>query len=104
MNDTSAFSRVTRTSQALYGPRKLLICGFTPEGQTLLDDVVATSTIRDLPLAYAATSDLEIALADILLPQERKLAGPGARSRPGNGPITLRTSKLWPLACADTCH
>jgi hypothetical protein len=66
MNDTSAFSRVTRTSQALYGPRKLLICGFTPEGQTLLDDVVATSTIRDLPLAYAATSDLEISLADIL--------------------------------------
>jgi len=65
MNDTSAFSRVTRTSRALYGPRKLLICGFTPEGQTLLNDVVTTSTIRDLPLAYAATSDLVIALADI---------------------------------------
>lgn len=66
MNDSSTFSQVSQTSQALYGPRKLLICGFTPEGQAFLDDVITASTIKDLPLIYAVSSDLEILLADIL--------------------------------------
>jgi hypothetical protein len=79
MNDTSTFSRVTRTSQALYGPRKLLICGFTPEGQTFLDEVVANSAIRDLPLAYAGTSDLEMSLADIVSRPENTGRGEASR-------------------------
>lgn len=66
MSDSSTFSKVSQTSQALYGPRKLLICGFTPEGQAFLDDVIAASTITDLPLIYAVSSDLEILLVDIL--------------------------------------
>jgi hypothetical protein len=66
MNDTSSFSRVSRSSQALYGPRKLLICGFTPEGQTAVDDVIAAAAIQELPLIYARSSDLEILMADIL--------------------------------------
>jgi len=66
MNESSPFSRVSRTSQVLYGPRKLLICGFTAEGQAFLDDVIATSAITDLALIYACSSDLEISLTDIL--------------------------------------
>jgi hypothetical protein len=66
MNESSSFSPVSETSQALYGPRKLLICGFTAEGQAFLDDVITASKITDLPLIYAITSDLEIFLADIL--------------------------------------
>jgi len=78
MNDASPFTRVARTSQALYGPRKLLICGFTLEGQTFLDEVIATSAISDLPLMYARTSDLEISLADIL--SQRENTGRGEAS------------------------
>lgn len=66
MNDSSQFSRVSRTSQTLYGPRKLLICGFTPEGQAFLDDVITATAIADLDLIYACSSDLEISLTDIL--------------------------------------
>jgi Domain of unknown function (DUF3783) len=66
MNDASSFSRVSRSSQALYGPRKLLICGLTPEGQTAFDDVITTAAIQELPLVYARSSDLEIPMADIL--------------------------------------
>ena len=66
MNDSSTFSKVSQTSQALYGPRKLLVCGFTAEGQALFDNVITASTIKDLPLIYATNPDLEILLSDIL--------------------------------------
>ena len=79
MNDSSPFSPVSRTSQALYGPRKLLICGFTTEGQTFLDDVISASTIPDLPLIYACSADLEISLADILSQPENTGRGKASR-------------------------
>lgn len=66
MNDASTFSRVSRSSQVLYGPRKLLICGLTPEGQAAFDDVMAAAAMQALPLIYARSTDLEIPMADIL--------------------------------------
>jgi len=79
MNDSSSFSRVARTSQALYGPRKLLICGFTAEGQTFLDDMIAASAIEDLAIVYARSSDLEIAIKDILSQPESSGRGKASR-------------------------
>jgi hypothetical protein len=79
MNDASTFSRVSRTSQALYGPRKLLICGFTIEGQTLLDDAKTAAAIADLALIFACSSDLEISLADILSQPENTGRGKASR-------------------------
>lgn len=66
MSDTATFSRVTRTSQPLYGPRRVLICGFTAEGQALLDKVLSASGIPDLDAIYARSSDLEATLQDLL--------------------------------------
>lgn len=65
MNDTSTFSRVTQTSQPLYGPRKLLICGFTPDGLTALDAVLATAAIPDLAVVYAGRTALEETLQSL---------------------------------------
>ena len=70
MNDASSFSRVSRSSQVLYGPRKLLICGLTPEGQAAFDNVMAIAAIQALPLIYARSNDLEISMADILTHSE----------------------------------
>jgi hypothetical protein len=66
MNDASQFSRVERTSQPLYGPRKLLICGFTPEGQAFLDKVLNVASINDLSVIYAVNADLEQTLSNLL--------------------------------------
>jgi len=66
MNDASQFSRVTRSSRPLYGPRKLLICGFTSDGQNALDKVVTASTVADLPVIYAASEDLEETLTSLM--------------------------------------
>lgn len=66
MNDKTTFSRVEPTSQPLYGPRKLLICGFTSAGLAALDDVLAAAAIADLPRVFAGSADLEETLAHLL--------------------------------------
>jgi len=79
MNEPASFSRVSRSAQPLYGPRRLLICGFNPEGQAAIDNVITAATLQDLPLIYAASEDLEISLADLLARQDK--AGRGQPSR-----------------------
>ena len=66
MTEHPSFRRVTQSPQPLYGPRRLVICGFTPAGQTVLDEVLASTALTDLPTIYAATADLESALAALL--------------------------------------
>jgi hypothetical protein len=66
MNDAAQFSRVTKSSRPLYGPRKLLVCGFTSEGQTALMDIFTATDIADLPIVYAASADLEESLSSLL--------------------------------------
>ena len=78
MNDAS-FSRVSQSAQVLYGPRKLLICGFTPGGQKVIDDVVTGANMQDLPLVFAGSIDLETRIGEIL-PKEDG-AGRGEVSR-----------------------
>jgi hypothetical protein len=66
MNDAAQFSRVTKSSRPLYGPRKLLVCGFTTEGQASLEAVITATAIADLPIVYAASADLEESLSSLL--------------------------------------
>jgi hypothetical protein len=66
MNDTAQFSRVTQSSRPLYGPRKLLVCGYTSEGQTALTDIISAMAIEDLPIIYAVSADLEESLSTLL--------------------------------------
>ena len=78
-DNATTFSRVSQTSQPLYGPRKLLICGFTPEGQTALDEVLTTAALADLPVLYAGSADVEETLKDLLGRPDQ--AGRGETSR-----------------------
>jgi hypothetical protein len=66
MNERATFSRVERTAHPLYGPRKLLICGYTPEGLAALEEVLAAAALPDLPVVYAGSDDLEETLGRIL--------------------------------------
>lgn len=66
MNDTAQFSRVTQSSRPLYGPRKLLVCGYTSEGQTALMDIITAMAMDDLPVIYAVSADLEESLSNLL--------------------------------------
>lgn len=77
--DNNTFSRVTHSDNLLYGPRAMLVCGFTAEGQTAVLRLVANLALEPLKVIFAATTDLEIRL-DALLSQE-SLSGQQAPSR-----------------------
>lgn len=79
MNNTSTFSRVTRSNNGLYGPRGLLVCGFTGDGQVAMIDLVNQTEIDPLALVFATTMDLETSLG-VLFDRE-PLAGHREPSR-----------------------
>ena len=79
MNDTSTFSRVSRSDNCLHGPRALLVCGFTAEGQAALIDMVQVTEVDALALIFATTKDLETNLGMLL--QQASGAGRNASSR-----------------------
>ena len=52
----STFSRVEKTDKRLYGPRKLIVCGYAAEDRPALRALVDGLEIDDLPLVFAATA------------------------------------------------
>lgn len=79
MEKDATFSRIAASAKRLFGPRGLLVCGFTIEGQSHLDALCTASGIEALPQVYAATEDLETSLADLL--QRPDQSGRGLASR-----------------------
>jgi hypothetical protein len=79
MNDNNTFSQVSRSANRLYGPRTLLVCGFTAEGQSRIVELVQSLEIEPLPIVFMTTPDLEIVLGELF--ERQSLDGQGAPSR-----------------------
>jgi len=82
MNDNDGtFQKVARTEKAMYGPRKVLVCGYRPEEQrdflSLLDQV----DLSDLPVVFLAEGQLASTLGELLALDDRSGLGqaPGGR-------------------------
>ncbi len=84
MSDTNTFNRVERSAKRLYGPRALLVCGFTAEGQTALLDAVQATRIEALVVVFTATDDLETSLGVLF-----KRANLSGRSEPSRMPAAV---------------
>ncbi len=84
MNDTSTFSRVERSANRLYGPRVLLVCGFTAEGQSAIVEQIQTAGIDSLSVVFATTADLETQLGALF-----KREGLSGRNEPSRMPAAL---------------
>ena len=79
MNDPDTFSQVSRSTNRLYGPRALLVCGFTEEGQSRIVALVQSLEVEPLPIVFMATPDLEIVLGELF--DRQSLDGKGTPSR-----------------------
>ena len=75
----NTFSRVEKSDKRLYGPRKLLVCGYADEDKAALRTMLAGLKIDDLPLVFAATGQLEWPLKRLL-----KLPGETGRGEASN--------------------
>jgi hypothetical protein len=66
MND-STFEKLTRSDKRLYGPPKLMICGFGGEAQLKFQKVLGICGLSDIPKVWLNSGHSEILLSDLLL-------------------------------------
>ena len=60
------FNKVGKTKKKLFGPRAMLICGYTPEEQESLMQFLNTIQMTDVPVIFAATDQKNARLITLL--------------------------------------
>jgi hypothetical protein len=75
MTDPSTFEKVTSSQKLLFGPRKLLLCGFGPEAQKKFAGLLDLVGIADVPKIWATTEQGATALSDLMRLPEGSGAG-----------------------------
>jgi Domain of unknown function (DUF3783) len=60
------FEKLGCSDRCLYGPRKLLLCGFATEVQPKLKALLAALDLADVPLIWAQSADGEQLVASVL--------------------------------------
>lgn len=66
MTEKSSFEKVSRSEKLLYGPRKLLLCGFGAEAREKFEAVLAMVGLADVPRVWVATEQGSMSLASLL--------------------------------------
>ncbi len=79
------FKPVGQSASRLFGPRKLLVCGYTPEKQNMLRAVLdVVPQANDLPLIFATQDDMDSTLETLFA--DSHAAGHG---EPAPGPAVI---------------
>jgi len=75
MKTAASFKKLSRSDEPLYGPRKILLCGFSPPGQASFAALIYQAGLRDAPLVWIAADRADMLVADLLLlPDQTGLA------------------------------
>ncbi|HPD56705.1 MAG TPA: DUF3783 domain-containing protein [Smithellaceae bacterium] len=72
------FKEIGDSAKPMYGPRAVLVCGFTPFEQETVMNLLDNIALADVPVIIAATADAEIRLGDLLARPDQE--GLGAES------------------------
>jgi hypothetical protein len=62
----ATFEKVGRTSRCLYGPRKMLLCGFPIPAQSKFKTLMEMLGLKSLPLVWASENDGETRLGQLM--------------------------------------
>jgi len=60
------FEKVTRSEKALYGPRKLLLCGFAASMQANFAKVLEFTGLADLDVVWVATEQADAEIGQLM--------------------------------------
>jgi len=60
------FKKVGESAEPMYGPRAVLVCGFTPSEQKMMIKLFDTIQLTDVPVIFATDADTEKCLCDLL--------------------------------------
>jgi hypothetical protein len=78
MMTDSGFEKVNQSDETLYGPRKLLLCGFTAEVQPKFIKLLEMIGLPELPLVWVTEDQADMPVAELV--QLADSAGTGASS------------------------
>ena len=67
MTEPSTFEKVTRSEKILYGPRRLLLCGFGAEARKKFESLLGMFGLADVPRVWVATEQAAARLSELLL-------------------------------------
>jgi len=60
------FKKVGESAEQMYGPRAILVCGFTPSEQKTMIKLLDTIQLTDVPVIFASDANTEICLCELL--------------------------------------
>jgi len=66
MKTAASFKKLSRSDEPLYGPRKILLCGFSPSDQNSFMSLIAQAGLRDAPQVWVAADQTDMLVADLL--------------------------------------
>jgi hypothetical protein len=66
MTEKATFEKVSRSDKRLYGPRRLLLCGFGTEARQKFETVLDTAGLVDVPRVWVTTEQGATTLAELL--------------------------------------
>ena len=59
------FEKLQRSDSPMYGPRKIVLCGFGRDTQPKFKTVIAMAGLADVPLVWASAEDRAVALGEL---------------------------------------
>ncbi len=77
MTDAS-FEKVSHSEQPLYGPRKLLLCGFGADTQSKFSTLLEMLGLADLPRVWATDEQGDVALGQLMALENGSGRGEGS--------------------------
>ncbi len=75
------FQKVENTDQRMYGPLKLLVCGYQPDDQELFLSLLGQVGMGNVPVVFIDEQDSQTLLKDLLGRPDRSGLGKGSKIR-----------------------
>ena len=60
------FQKVSHSNERLYGPRKLLLCGFAAEVQAKFNELLKMIGLTELPLVWVTEDQADLQVGDLI--------------------------------------
>jgi len=73
------FEKIERSKQCLYGPRKLLLCGFSASAQTKFKSLLGMLGLEGVPLVWATRDEAEQLVKELFSHADGSGAGKDSR-------------------------
>ena len=71
MSHEGGFKKVGKSDKKMYGPRKLLVCGYTEAERRVLLSLLKENGLSAFPVIFATNSDLQRTLKEVLDSDDR---------------------------------